>query len=82
MDRDTDEALRLLDEVVRTVPAHEPIELDADYVRLIEAVEALPENQDGADKSWVWERYAAYREHLAVAEPRGPWIRSRGARQR
>lgn len=77
MDRDTKEALRLLDEVVRTVPTHEPVELDAEYRRLIEAAEALPENQDGADKSWLWNRYSAYRAHFAVAEPRGPWIRSR-----
>lgn len=30
------------------------IELDDDYLRAIAIVEALPENQSGADKSWVW----------------------------
>ena len=51
MDPATAEALRLLDEIVRTVPAHEPVTLTDDHLRLIERIEALPENQDGADKT-------------------------------
>jgi hypothetical protein len=77
MRADTERALQILDEALRTVPAHEVIDLDHDYRHLIAAVEALPENQPGADKSWVWARYAAYRDHFRVAEPKGPWIRSR-----
>jgi hypothetical protein len=77
MDPDARRALRLLNEVAASVPAHEPVELDADYLELVAAVEALPENQSGADKSWLWERYAAYRSHFAVAEPKGSWIHSR-----
>ena len=29
------------------------IELDAEYLRAIAIAEALPENQSGADKTWV-----------------------------
>ena len=35
------------------------IELDDGYLRAIAIVEALPENQSGADKSWVWRMDAA-----------------------
>jgi len=51
VDRDTQDALRLLEGVVRSVLSHETVQLDDEYLRLIAAVEALPENQNGADKS-------------------------------
>ena len=81
MDSDSRRALRLLDEVTASVPEREPGELGTDYLELVAAVEALPENQNGADKSWLWKRYAAYRSHFAVAEPKGPWIHSRSTPQ-
>jgi hypothetical protein len=37
------------------------VELTDRYVRLIEAVEALPENQTGADKSGRWHDGRSYR---------------------
>jgi hypothetical protein len=37
------------------------VELTDWYVRLIEAVEALPENQTGADKSGRWHNGRSYR---------------------
>ena len=77
MDPDTERALRLLERIASEVPAVEPVELDAEYRRLIAAVEALPENQDGADKSWFHARHAAYHAHFRVAEPGGPWTHSR-----
>ena len=30
------------------------IEMTRDYMELIAKVEALPQNQPGCDKSWVW----------------------------
>jgi hypothetical protein len=50
------------------------IELDDDYLALIAHVEARPDNQSGADKSWVWRMDRAFREHFAnvkyVGRPR------------
>ena len=43
------------------------IELDEDYLRAIALAEALPQNQSGADKSWVWRLEHAYREHYKRA---------------
>jgi len=43
------------------------IELDDDYLRAIAIVEALPENQSGADKSWVWRMDAACRAEIRKA---------------
>ena len=37
------------------------IELDDEYLANIARVEALPENQSGADKSWVWRMDEAFR---------------------
>jgi len=39
------------------------IELDEEYLRLIARAEALPQNQSGADKTWVWRMDHAFREH-------------------
>jgi hypothetical protein len=62
VDRDTEEALRLLEEVVRSVPEHEVVQLDDEYLRLIAAVEALPENQDGADKAHTMRQLRALQD--------------------
>ena len=43
------------------------IELDEEYLRLIARVEALPQNQSGADKTWVSRRDHAFREHYRRA---------------
>lgn len=45
-----------------------PIRLSADYVRRVAAVEDLPANQSGADKSWVEEARREWLEHYARAE--------------
>lgn len=41
----------------------------ADYLRLVERLEAHPENRDGADKSWVFKAHAAWREMVRRAVP-------------
>jgi hypothetical protein len=45
------------------------IELDAEYLRAIAIAEALPENQSGADKTWVWRMDRAFREHFKRVRP-------------
>ena len=45
------------------------IELDAEYLRAIAIAEALPENQSGADKTWVWRMDRAFREHVKRVRP-------------
>lgn len=45
------------------------IEIDDEYRRAIRLVEALPQNQSGADKSWVWRMEHAFREHFKRARP-------------
>lgn len=44
-----------------------PSFVDLEYARLIEAAMGLPENQDGADKSWVWPAYEFCRRHFQGA---------------
>ena len=43
------------------------IELDDRYLRAIAIAEALPENQSGADKSWVGNLIRESAEHFARA---------------
>ena len=45
------------------------IDLDDRYLRAIALAEALPENQSGSDKSWVWRMEHAFREHFKRARP-------------
>lgn len=62
-------ALAAIDAAARAVASEPPISIDPEYRRLIQAVEALPENQDGADKSWVWPTYEFCRRHFESAIP-------------
>jgi hypothetical protein len=43
------------------------LELDAAYLQAIAAVESLPANQTGADKTWVGEAGIAFRRHYQSA---------------
>jgi hypothetical protein len=45
----------------------EPIEVTESYRRAIERLEALPENQSGADKTWVERAITSWRAHYARA---------------
>lgn len=61
-------ALRILDEIRKTVPLEtRPVVLSEEYVRAVRQVEALPANQDGADKTWVERVMVQSREHFAKA---------------
>jgi len=67
-DPGAERALRILDEIRRTVPLEtRPVVLSPEYLRAVEQVEALPENQDGADKTWVERAQREFREHYARA---------------
>ena len=70
MDRDKQEALDAIDRAVawvreRREQGYEP--LSARYLKHIERVEALPQNQSGSDKSWMWKTVEAARQHFAAA---------------
>ena len=43
------------------------IDLDDEYLRLIALVESIPDNQSGADKTWVWEAEDEFQRHFARA---------------
>ncbi len=45
------------------------IDLDDRYLWAIALAEALPENQSGSDKTWVWRMDRAFREHYKRAKP-------------
>ena len=62
MDSELEAALRMLDDVAREA-ASIRIEVDDDYRRAIAIVEALPQNQAGSDKSWVWRMERAFRNY-------------------
>ena len=66
MDSELEAALRMLDDVAREA-ASIRIEVDDDYRRAIAIVEALPQNQPGSDKNWVWSMERAFREHYSRA---------------
>ena len=71
MDSGADKALRAIDAAVAEVShLSGPVTLDAEYLRALERVEALPENQSGADKTWVAEAQQQFREHFKRARPR------------
>jgi hypothetical protein len=61
-----DDALRALQEAAEQAPSIR-IELDDSYLQAIAAVEALPQNCSGADKSWVSRTISSSSKHFAGA---------------
>jgi hypothetical protein len=68
MDPDVKRALEAIDRVCETPTETGPVELDPEYLRAIERVESLPEDQSGTDKSWVGR---------ILEESRNEWRRAR-----
>ena len=67
-DPGAEKALRILDEIRKTVPLEtRPVVLSQEYLRAVKQVEAMPADQDGADKSWVERVVRQSREHFAKA---------------
>jgi hypothetical protein len=58
-----DDALRAVREAAEEAGSI-PVELDEEYLSLIERVEADPANRSGADKSWVGRGAAAFRRQV------------------
>ena len=56
-----EDGLRALREAAELAP-HIRIELTDEYLALIAQVEAMPQNQSGADKSHIWLADRVYRE--------------------
>ncbi len=65
MDAAREEALRILD--AARLPETGPVTLDEEYLRLVRRVESLPQNQSGADKTWVWQLVEACERHFRNA---------------
>jgi hypothetical protein len=66
MNPDLEASFGLLDDIARDA-ATIRIEVDDEYRHAIALVEALPENQPGSDKTWVWRMDRAFREHYKRA---------------
>lgn len=65
MDRELERTLRALEDAADFVETYR-FELSEDYLSLIEAVEAMPRNQSGADKSGRWLGSRGYARLLAA----------------
>jgi len=58
----------MLDEAVEQAKSIR-IDVDDEYLRAIELAEALPQNQSGSDKTWVWKMAAASRAYFERVKP-------------
>ena len=61
------EVLAMLDEYARMPKATGPVALRKTYIRAVERWEALPDNAEGTDKSWVDHCQRDWNEHFAQA---------------
>ena len=67
MDEALERALQRIAEEEEAARRKGPIELDDAFWRAIARIEAAPENQDGADKTWVHRLEEQTRSHFAQA---------------
>ena len=63
-----EDGLRALREAAEQAPQIQ-IELTDDYLALIAHVEAMPQNQSGADKTGIWRGLHAYTESFVRVRP-------------
>jgi hypothetical protein len=61
-----EDGLKALREAAEQAPAIQ-VELDESYLRGIAAVEAMPGNRTGSDKTWVVDLIASSERHFARA---------------
>ena len=72
VDPGVQEALAVLARIRREVSLETgPVPLGEPYLRLVEAVEAAPENRDGANKTWVERALRLYRQSCRSARELG-----------
>lgn len=70
MDAETKQVLDAIDQAVEWVRTQREAgwsPLSTEYLATIEAVGRLPQNQSGADKSWMWPAVVQARQHFASA---------------
>jgi hypothetical protein len=67
MDEMTRRALQSIAQAKSLSPPEGPVVLSDEYLRLIERVEALPENRPGTDKSWTERVLASWKRTLQTA---------------
>jgi hypothetical protein len=67
VDPELQAVLQMLDDAVEEAKTIR-VELDAPFLRGIALIEALPENQSSADKTWVHRLVRQSDEHFAGAE--------------
>jgi hypothetical protein len=71
MDAESRQGLDAIDRAVEAVALQRKAgwpPLSAAYLSAVEAVERLPQNQAGSDKSWVWRADLSDRQHFARAQ--------------
>lgn len=61
------QTLDLLREIAAKPIKIGPVELSPEYLKRVEQVEQLPSNQDGVDKTWLWEAFERDRLHFETA---------------
>ena len=67
-DEDYEELVRLLAPFRAMRIETGPVALSDEYLKMIEEVEAAPENQSGSDKTWVWRADRQYRDYFDRVE--------------
>lgn len=70
MDASDERALKILDAFSNLPREEGPVTLSREYLDDIAAVESLPQNQSGADKSWVHRLLEKSRRNHATAVPK------------
>lgn len=66
-DADEERLERMFAEVRHLAHEAGPLALDGAYVRAVEVVDSLPQNQSGADKTWVFNALRQFREYYGSA---------------
>jgi len=64
-DEEYEELVRILEPFRNMRIETGPVTLTDDYLRMVEEVESAPENQSGADKTWVEAAQHEFKEYFA-----------------
>jgi hypothetical protein len=67
-DQEYEELVRILEPFPNMRIESGPVTLTEEYLRMVREVESAPENQSGADKTWVQSAQREFREHYARAK--------------
>jgi len=68
MDDGLERVLNKLEDAARFAKGYR-FELTDDYLASIDALEAMPQNQSGSDKSGIWQALQAYAETFRHMQP-------------